>query len=178
MRMNANIYGKASTPMKNSTENILELMRHGVDYKFKVKLRSFEITFRPLTELETTTIADETRDFLLSLKADHQTDLKYSAVFANKTLQLASTSAPGKTDYQITETILTKCTPDEVMYLFNEYNRCVEKVNPNIEKMKSDELHALVEQAKKKVLVTTGLSFWQLENLCHALIEEILQQGK
>lgn len=155
----------------------IELMRFGVDYKFKVRLRSFEIVFRPLSELETTQIADETRDYLLGLKEEHRTDLKYSAVFANKTLQQASTSAPGKTDYQITEAILIKCTPDEVMFLFNEYNKCVDKVNPSLEKMTVEDLEKLVEDAKKKALVMTELSFWQMENLCRALIEELARKG-
>ncbi len=159
------------------TDKILELMRHGVDYKFKVRLRGFEITFRPLSELETTQIADETRDFLLGLKEEHRTELKYSAVFANKTLQQASTSAPGKTDYQITEAVLVKCTPDEVMFLFNEYNKCVDKVNPSLEKMSVKDIEDLVDAAKKKALVMTELSFWQMENLCHALIEQLAQQA-
>lgn len=160
---------------QNSTEKILELMRFGVEYKFKVRLNKFEIIFRPLSELEVTQIADETRDFILSQPEAHRTDLKYSAVYANKTLQQASTSAPGKTDYQITEAVLVRCTPDEIMFLFNEYNKCVDKVNPSLEKMDVKELEDLVASAKKKALVMTELSFWQMENLCRALIEELAQ---
>lgn len=164
--------------MQQKVRNPLELMRFGVDYKFTVRLRGFEIVFRPLTENETTRIADETTDYITSLKKEHQTDLKYSAVFANKTIQQASTSAPGATDYQISELELTRCTPDEVMFLFNEYNKCVDKVNPNIEKMSTEDLSKLVDDAKKNLLPMTALSSWQMENLCRALIEEIAQLGK
>jgi hypothetical protein len=156
----------------------IELMRFGTDYKFKIKLREFQITFRPLSTLETVQIEGKVQDHLLEqFKENQRTQLLYSLLFAQKTLQEASTSEPGKTDYQITDFVLSKCTPDEVMYLFNEYNKCVDKVNPSLEKMSAKDLEELVEQAKKKALVMTELSFWQMENLCHALINELAQQG-
>lgn len=161
-----------SIPQRKSP---LELMRHGVSYKFPVRLREFEITFRPLTELETTQISDQAQDTLLKMKKEHQTDIKYSAIFANKTIELASTSAPGRSDFQISELELTHCTPDEVMFLFDEYNKCVDRVNPSLEKMSKEALNELIEQAKKNASITTMLSFWQLENLCRAFIEMNVQ---
>lgn len=163
---------KGSTPMLSP----LEAMRFGVDYKFKIKLREFPITFRPLSIQETVDVEGETQDHLLeTIKENQRTQLIYSLIFAQKTLQKASTSEPGKNDYQITELFITKLTPDEVMFLFTEYNKCVDKVNPSLEKMDVKELEALVDAAKKKALVMTELSFWQMENLCRALIEETLQ---
>jgi hypothetical protein len=64
------------------------------------------------------------------------------------------------------------------MYLFNEYNKCVDKVNPSVEKLSTEELNELVDKAKKNLLIMTELSFWQITNLCLALIEQIVQQDK
>jgi len=165
-------------PMFNSSTNPVELMRFGVDYKFKLRLRNFEITFRPLSSLETINIESDSRQHLLQMKEHQRTDIVYSLLFAQKTIQQASTSEPGKSDYQITELVLSKCTPDEVMYLFNEYNKCVDKVNPSVEKLSTEELNELVDKAKKNLLIMTELSFWQMENLCRALIDQTVQQDK
>jgi hypothetical protein len=148
-------------------------MRAGTDYRFKLKLRGLEITFRPLSVIETVTVEADAREQLSKMKSHQQTDLIHSLLFAQKTIQQASTSEPGKMDFQISEAILEKCTPDEVMYLFNEYAKVVERVNPSVEKMSVEELKALVESTKKNPSTTIVLSFWQLQNLCHALIEEI-----
>lgn len=172
------LWERAARHMEPLHKNPIELMRIGVDYKFKIKLNQFILTLRPLSALETITIENDVIEQLLKMKTHQQTEINKSLLFANKTLMQASTSAPGKSDYQISELVLQNCTPDEVMFLFNEYIKCTEKVNPSLETMPMEELTKLVEEAKKNSFPLTGLSFWQLENLCRALINEIAQQDK
>jgi hypothetical protein len=63
-------------PTFNSSTNPVELMRFGVDYKFKLRLRNFEITFRPLSSLETINIESDSRQHLLQMKEHQQLKLQ------------------------------------------------------------------------------------------------------
>jgi hypothetical protein len=149
--------------------DILEAMRMGVNARFPVKLRSFEVALRPLTIAETVQIAGEVGEELARKPNITRNAITEHVIFSIKTLALASTSAPNKGDQKLTEYVLQSLTPDELHYLFKEYCAGNDKLNPSLEKLSVEKLNELVAFSKKNPSALIELSFLELVNLCQHL---------
>lgn len=149
----------------------IDAMRMGVDYKFKVRLRGFEIFLRPLTSSENVQITSNVLKHMEGLPASARNPHTEADAHARETIKLASTTDVGKYDPQVTDPMLDRMTSDEIRFLLKEYVAVCDKVNPCLEKMKEEELKALVEDLKKNPSHLTELSFWETENVCRALIQ-------
>lgn len=163
--------------MQNPNDLIeqIDKMRMGVNYSFCVKVRSWEVMFRPLTIKETLAVANKVSMRFSRLTQIEQNALTEHVFLAEETLQMASTSHEGASDYQLTGAVFERFTPDEVMHIHKQYLAGVDKVNPTLELLSAKEMDELVEGIKKKekkdlVSALTQLSFSQLLSLTHSLL--------
>lgn len=153
-------------------DDILTAMRLGTRARFLVKIRSYEISLRPLTVAETLQLASEVAQEV-SQKPEHlRNALTEHVVFSLKTLALASTSDVDRNDPKITEFVLQRLTPDELAHLFKEYCAGVDRVNPSLEELSIDRLRELVAMAKKNHSAPIGWSFLELVSVCRYLTLE------
>jgi hypothetical protein len=150
--------------------DIIDQMRLGVKTKFPVRLRSFEITLRPLTIAETIQNSVETQEELQNKSANHRNAITEHVIFSIKTLCLASTSSPGRGDPKLTTDTLQCLTPDELHFMFKEYCAGCDRINPSLERLSDARLKELVDMAKKNDSVLIELSFSELVNLCRVLL--------
>lgn len=125
---------------------------------------------RPLSIGESVDVATKVSERLESMSEVERNRLNEHSLLAYETLILASTSDFGTNDPKISEYILRRVTPDELNFLFKQYVAECDKVNPCLEKMKSDDIQELIARLKKSppedlVSHLTGLSFLQHLNL-------------
>lgn len=151
--------------------DILELMRMGTQARYKVKMRDFEIWFRPLTIAETIQIAAETGEDIQKQPLHARNPITEHVIFSVKTLHLASTSAPGKSDAKLTTHTLQSLTPDELAFLMKEYCAGNDRINPSLETLSTARLDELIAGAKKNDSLLIELSFLELVNICRSLLK-------
>lgn len=154
----------------------IDAMRMGTDYRVPVNVRGFRMLVRPLSMQETVEVASSVQARLDGLPVSARSSLTEHTILAQETLQKASTSDVGKTDYQITEVIMQKMTPDEISYLWKQYVSAIDKTNPSLEMMREEELVLLAEALKKSPpgelgLALIELSFSQLVSLALHLLQ-------
>ncbi|NJM94446.1 MAG: hypothetical protein HC842_07125, partial [Cytophagales bacterium] len=150
----------------------LENMRLGVDYKAPVQLRGFTLTLRPLSVAETIQICSEVNQEWLKLPEFARTGIMQNTLMAQKTLVKASTPSPDIYSPQITEMVLQNMTPDEIIFLYNEYRIICERVNPSLEELPRDKLDELVEEIKKNKFTRDRLIFFAIGESCPPFIKQ------
>ena len=155
----------------------IDAMRMGVDYRVPVKVRGFTCLFRPLSMQETVEVASAVQNHFMSLPAQSRNSLTENTLLAQKSLQLASTSDVGQTDFQLTEIICQRMTPDEIQFLWKQYCSAIDKANPSLELASAEEMGELVEALKKSpkeslASALIGLSFSQLVSLGSYLLTQ------
>lgn len=156
--------------MNHRYQDPLELMRAGVEYRFPIRLRSWEGKFRPLSNLELTQIATETAEQLRRQPELANSRMAESVLYAIKMLSLA-TSEPGGRDPQLTEATLQELSPDELQFLNREYQAVIERVNPCLETLSPDDVENWITDLKKKQIRPADLSFVSLANVCARLLD-------
>lgn len=154
---------------------ILNALRLGVQFRFNVTLRGLTIPLRPLSMEETILINQRIQEQLLRTPIMATDNYYISALRAKETLQLASTSRPGETDFRITPHELNQWTGDEVNALFREYVSVTDKVNPDVDVMSVEEMEFVIDVIKKKpeaerASALTELSFSQLKAIICFLV--------
>ncbi len=166
------------TPSISDRDSILEAMRMGTDYHFKITLRGFRMVVRPLTIIEEQQVVAHVTQHLATLPPHAKNSLSENIALAKEYLKIASTSDVGKGDYKIWDYQLDRMFPEEIQYLYRQYLDAKEAVNPNLETMTPDELQSLVTSLKKSPDAVTWasqmieLSRSQLATLCRSLILE------
>lgn len=152
----------------------LDLMRHGVDFRFRVSLRNWTVTLRPLTLAENLQVAHSVSAEVAKMPVSARTPVTEQTYLAKETLKLASTSDVGKYDPQLTDPIMDKMTADEIIFLSKQYREGLDRVDPNLEEMTKDEVMALVDECKKKgdlsASAMTELSFFQRNQMLAYLL--------
>lgn len=164
--------------IKTTDIEIINAMRLGVDYSFKVAIRSFSLRLRPLSISENIQVIQNAADRMSSIPEALKNRLTENALIAKETIKIASTSDVGATDSQITDLVMDRMTPDELQTLFKQYVAQCDRVNPSLEKMTRADIDALIETVKKNAndreglaLQLIGLSHLQLHNLALCLLD-------
>lgn len=152
----------------------IEQMRMGVDYSFNVKLRSFSVILRPLSNAEMmeahsavqTIMSGKPKHLLSRISEDNELAKEY--------LERAS-SPYGKFAPALSKPMLEQMTNEEVMYFYKEWMAVVDRVNPHLEKLSVPQLEEIVHAVKKNPsedlhYQLTELSFGQLANLALYLL--------
>lgn len=163
--------------MQNPQDEIPQLvkMRMGVDYKFMIKARNFAMEARPLTVDETTQVTATVLAELGKMPAHLQNSQLEAVLVAKETLELASTSEPGKYDPKISKLILGRLTPEELQFLYKQWVDGTLVCSPAIENMTAEELGALIAEVKKSpdsILTTLSRS-----QLCRMVLSLLQNEG-
>lgn len=152
----------------------LELIRQGIQYRFKIKTRGLELNCRPLSVFEEDQIAQEVLEEMEALPQHRRTSLRESIAMAVKKLEKAQTSDIGLSDAKVYAKELERMTPGEIDHLFKQYNACCDKVNPVIERMNPDDVEKGIAVLKKNSTeaekILTESSFFQLVSICLHLL--------
>lgn len=157
----------------------VESMRQGVDYRGKISIRGFTMSVRPVSQYETIKISADVVSIMSKMSPGMKNQLVEHSLVARETLKVASTSDVGKTDFEITDVIMDRMTPDELQFLFKQYVGFTDKVNPCLEKMTKQEIEDIVDYLKKTPeealdVQLTELTFLQAINL----VRYFLTQGE
>jgi hypothetical protein len=153
-----------------------DLIRHGINFRFDIKLRKLSLNVRPLSTMEEDSISQSVLDDLEKLPEHKRTSLKQSALLSIKKLEMAQTSDINMKDSKMTAVELQTLTPGELQFLFKEYIAGCDKVNPKIESFSQEELAKWVDHLKKNSseAETTLIesSFYTLVGLCLHLLTQ------
>lgn len=133
----------------DTTNEILTKMRMGVDWRWPIRIRDFEVTVRPLSMAETIEVMSRVANELKRQPEIYKNRVHEHALLAKEHLILATTSQPGAGDFRLTHAVLNEFSPDELIALYKEYVSVTEKCDPAIESMSSDELRSMVATLKK-----------------------------
>jgi hypothetical protein len=151
--------------------DILDQMRMGTQARFTIKMRKFEISLRPLTVFEFVSITGEVNEELSRRPEIARNAITEHVIFSIKMLEKASTSSAAKNDPKLTAAVLQDLSPDELAFLFKEYNAAVDRVNPSMETISLERINELLELAKKNDATLIELSFSELVNVCRHLLK-------
>lgn len=159
--------------------DFLEEMRGGADMRYPVKLKNKTFMLRPLTVAEKMTIMNIVVAEINAKPPEERTAFHEHVILARETLRLASkedydSQAPGS----IHDYLLDRFWENELIYLYKEYCRITDIVNPMLENLSVDEIKAMIEAVKKKDLELIELSSLQLANLVRYLMQIESPQDK
>jgi len=163
------------SPGYDATNEILTKMRLGVNWRWPIRIRDFEVMVRPLSMSETIEVMSRVASELKRAPDIYKNRVHEHALMAKEHLILATTSQPGATDYRLTHPVLNDFTPDEIITMYKEYVSATEKCDPSLETMPADEVRRLVADLKKTSREDldsrlTELSFSQLKAITSFLI--------
>ena len=157
------------------TNEILTKMRMGVDWRWPIRIREFEVTVRPLSMSETIEVMSRVASEMKRQPEIYKNRVHEHALLAKEHLILATTSQPNAGDFRLSHAVLNDFSPDELIALYKEYVAVTEKCDPSIESISADELRGMVATLKKTSPEEldsrlTELSFWQLKAVASFMI--------
>lgn len=157
------------------TNEILTKMRLGVEWRWPIRIRGFEVLVRPLSMAETIEVMSRVGAELKRSPDLYRNRVHEHALLAKEHLIQATTSQPGANDWRLTHPLLNDFTPDEIIALYKDYVSVTEKCDPSIESIPADEVKRMVSDLKKSSpeeqdSQLTALSFWQLKAVTSYLI--------
>lgn len=155
-----------------SAEELLAKMRQGKKELHEIKMGNMVIPVRVLSCDEVATIRREAIRKTAMAQGD-ETDRNLQ--IQKLTLTLASTVSRGQAPF-LGEKIMGLMTLDELTYLYDEYIRVLETVNPAIEHISPEVFRSIVDALKKNAASPKDLSLLQLRAICSAYVDLILRQ--
>lgn len=164
-------------PEPADQDALLNAMRLGADYQFKITLRGFSMNVRPLTIIEEQQVVANVSAFMATLPVHAKNSLSENVALAKEYLKIASSSDVGKVDYQIWDYQMDRMTPEEIQFLYRQYLDAKEAVNPSVETMSIEQINTLVQTLKKSpgpadwASQLIELSRSQLGRVCQYLIQ-------
>lgn len=161
----------AEKPKIMSVHDLLAKMRAGTREVHEVRFREMVIPMRVLSVDEFNMIRHESYRICLEKGKSDETDL--NLLKQKLVLKLASTI--GKGGPLLSEHLLGMLSTDELNYIYDEYIRVSDIVNPNIDRMKPEEFKALVEAIKKNTVSVNDLSLPQLREIFSAY-QDLIQR--
>lgn len=158
-------------PEITTVSDILARMRVGTKEVYELRMREMMFPVRVITMDEQAAVRREAIAHTAKMGGD-ETDR--NCHIQQSTLKLASTITKGGAPL-ISDSLLAKMSLDEVRYLYDEYIRVMDTVNPSLEMIPPEQFRALVDALKKNTLGARDLSLLQLRAICTAFAELILQ---
>ena len=153
--------------------DFLEQMRDGASMRYPVKLGTQTFWLRPLTVAERTSMMNILLQEISNLGPQKSTAYHEHTLVARETLKMASKeSYDSTTPGVISDYILDRLIEGELLYLYKEYVRIMDRVNPALENLSLEEIKSFIEAIKKKDMEPIELSSVQLANICQYLIRE------
>lgn len=171
----------ASPPSILSVEDMLAKMRSGTKELHEIRMREMVFPVRVLSIDEVTAIR---RDAISRTNASGGDDTECSVVVQKLTLKLASTVTHGGAPL-MGDKLLSTLHLDELQYLYEEYIRVMDSVNPTLQSIPPEKFRELVDGLKKNTASSKDCSLLQLRAICSAFVDLIqrpeiqdLLQGK
>lgn len=162
--------GGSNPPEIMTAMDLLRKMRAGVKDVHDVRMRELVVPMRILSQDEWNLIR---RDAKIQMLKDNGDETDMNVHIMKSVLRMASTvkdgGGPGLPDK-----LLTLLNQDEMRYLYDEYLRVVDSINPNIELMNTDEFRHFVDMIKKKSITSRDCSLAQLRVIFGAYQELII----
>lgn len=155
---------EATLPISNSATDILARMRSGIKATYVIRLREQEIPVRLLSMDELMTIRREGLKHQASIKGDesdrnhciHKLVLKFASDINKKKMPL------------LMDSVLDEMTYEEIAFLYGEYTKVMDDVNPDLERMSPELFRSLVDAVKKKSISAKDCSLRQLRTIFNA----------
>lgn len=158
-------------PVILSAEDLLRRMRAGTKEVYIIRMREQEIPVRVLSIDEIAQIRREAISQAAKLGGD-ETELN---LWKQKlTLKLASAVTADKVP-MLSEKLLGLLSLDEVQYLYEEYIRITDAVNPSLELMSPERFKSMVDALKKNHLSSRDCTLLELRVICSAF-QELIQR--
>lgn len=155
-----------------TVEDQLAKMREGKKAIYEIKLGMAVFPVRVLAADE---VAAVRREAIRKTSLASGDDTDKNIEIQKTTLKLASTLSKGGAPL-ITDKLLSMMYLDELTYLYDEYIRVMEAVNPAIDHIQPDVFRSLVDALKKNIASPRDLSLLQLRAICTAYVDLILRQ--
>lgn len=162
----------SDAPVIVRAEDILAKMRAGVKETHEIRMRDQTFPVRLLAMDEIAAIRRDAAGHAARYGGD---ETEKNVHIQKCTLKLASTLSKGGAPL-ISDALIGKLTLDEMQYLYSEYIRVMDNVNPSIESMQPDEFRVLVDALKKNSMESKDCSLRQLRAICSAFQELIQRQ--
>jgi hypothetical protein len=162
---------KGATPTIVTAEDMIARFRAGIQETYEIRLRKIPIMVRVLSIDEINGIRRQAKQTAALIKGGDETDANVE--IQKTTLTLASTI---KGIPLLTDKVLGMFSLDEVQYLYNEYIKVMDEVNPNLDSMTNEQFRSLVDALKKSEITANDCSIPQLKEICSAYVDLILRQ--
>lgn len=141
-----------------TAEDLLVKLRGGSKELYEIRLRELIVPVRmlPLDELL------DIRNRMINQNAKVAGDQANLASLVQKeTLRAAATISKGEPGV-LSDRLLSMLTLDEVIYLYNEYQKVCEQMNPSLEQVSPEQFQLLVQAIKKNSVSAKDCSLPQL----------------
>lgn len=141
-----------------SAEDLLAKLRAGTKEVYEIKMRQLTIPVRMLSLDERLEIRHRCQIENAKMGGD-QANL--ASLVQKQILRYAASLSDGSPGV-LSDRLLAMLTLDEIIHLYNEYQKVCEEVNPSLEQMQPEQFQALVDAAKKNSVGPSDLSLPQL----------------
>ena len=154
-----------------TAEDLLAKMRAGIRDVHEIRMRELVVPVRVLSLSEMNEIRKDALKAAIAAQGD---EVDKNVITQKSTLKLASTIGKGSGPL-LSDKLLSLLTVDEINYLYNEYIRVNEEVNPSVETIEPEQFRALVDALKKNIITSKDCSLPQLKAICTAFVDLILR---
>lgn len=155
-----------------TADELLAKMRKGIKEVHEIRMRDLTISVRVLSVDEMNTIRRDAAR-VSAISSGDETDRYLTA--QKYTLKLASALQQNGAPL-LSDKILGMLTVDEVNYLYEEYMRVMDSVNPSMETVSSEQFQEVVNALKKNTISSRDLPLLQLRAICTAYVDLIQRQ--
>lgn len=161
----------ATPPDIQTAQDLLAKMRAGTKQHHEVRMRDLVIPVRILSIDEVNMIRRES--VAEAQKTPNGDDIDKNVAIQKKTLMKAS-SINGKPF--LGDKILSLMSVDEINYLYEEYIKAMDDVNPVVDRMTDEQLRFLIDAIKKNSVSARDLSLLQLRAV-FSMFQDLIQRA-
>jgi len=156
-------------PQVTTAEDMLAKMRAGTKEVYEIRMREMIIPVRVLSIDEVNAIR---REAIMETTKKQGDETDKNLLVQKLSLKLASTLVKNSAPI-LSDKLLSLLTMDEVNYLYEEYIRVMDAVNPSLQAIEPEQFKLLVDALKKSHLSSKDLSLLQLRAICTAFVDLI-----
>lgn len=156
-----------------TAEDLLAKMREGTKAVHEIKIRSFTVQVRVLSIDEMNLVRRDAYKAALAIQGDN---VDKDLITQKSILKLASTTDTSGGAPFLSDKVLGLMSTDEVCYLYDEYMKVLDNVNPALESISPEAFRELVDSLKKNLISANDLSIRQLKVICSSYVDLISQK--
>lgn len=158
----------ATPPQITTVEDLLAKMRAGTRQHHEIRIRDLVVPVRVLSIDEVNAIRREA--LKQSMGFD---DVDKNVIVQKTTLRLASAMTGAMP--ALPDKLLDMMSVDELNYMYEEYVKVMDDVNPAVEQITNERVRELVEAVKKNLVSAKDLSIRELRTV-FSLFQDLIQR--